>query len=70
MVKSEIVKQLHRKHPTLNRSHIETIVDIMFNTIADSLIKHEHIELRKEYGHWEGDLVIGKDPKSVIGTIV
>jgi integration host factor subunit beta len=46
LVKSEIVKQLHRKHPTLNRSHIETIVDIMFNTIADSLIKHEHIELR------------------------
>ena len=46
MVKSEIIKQLHRKHPALNRSHIEAIVDIMFNTITDSLIKHEHIELR------------------------
>ncbi len=46
MVKSEIVKQLHRKHPTLNRSHIEAIVDIMFYTIAYSLAKHKPVELR------------------------
>lgn len=30
----------------------------------------EHIENRKEIGHWEGDLVIGKGQKSAIGTIV
>lgn len=30
----------------------------------------KHIELRQEAGHWEGDLVIGKDNKSAIGTIV
>ena len=29
-----------------------------------------HIENRKEIGHWEGDLVIGKGQKSAIGTIV
>ena len=46
MVKSEIIKQLHQKHPALNLSQIETIVDIMFDTIADSLAKHKSVELR------------------------
>ena len=30
----------------------------------------KHIEDRKEIGHWEGDLVIGKRQKSAIGTLV
>jgi len=30
----------------------------------------KHIEERLEIGHWEGDLMIGKDNKSAIGTIV
>ena len=29
-----------------------------------------HINLRKESGHWEGDLMVGSNHKSVIGTIV
>ena len=46
MVKSEIIKQLHKKHSTLKRSQIETIFDIMFDTISDSLIKEKPTELR------------------------
>jgi nucleoid DNA-binding protein len=46
LVKSEIVKQLHKKHPTLNRSQIQAIVDIMFDSISDSLAKHKPVELR------------------------
>ena len=46
MVKSKIIKDLHKKHPALNRSQIEVIVDIMFETIADSLAKHKPVELR------------------------
>ena len=46
MVKSEIIKQLHKKHPVLNLHQIETIVDIMFSSIIDSLIKQKSVELR------------------------
>ena len=51
MVKSEIVKQLRKKHPALNRSQIEAIVDIMFDTITDSLAKHKSVEL-KDFGRF------------------
>ena len=46
MVKSEIIKQLSKKYPNLNLSNIQAIVDIMFKTISDSLIKHKPVELR------------------------
>jgi integration host factor subunit beta len=46
LVKSEIIKQLHKKYPNLNRSQIQIIVDIMFGTISESLVKHKPVELR------------------------
>ena len=47
MFKSEIIKQLHKKHPVLKRTQVEAIFDIMFNTISDSLIKENPVELRR-----------------------
>ena len=46
MVKSEIIKQLHKRHPDLNRFQIQSIFNIMFDTVLDSLINHKPVELR------------------------
>jgi len=46
LVKSEIIKQLFKKYPSLNLSQIKAVVNIMFDTITDSLIKHKPVELR------------------------
>mgnify|MGYP006099112557 FL=1 len=46
MVKSEIIKQLHKKHPALKRSQVEAIFDTMFNLISESLTKEKPVELR------------------------
>ena len=59
MVKSEIIKQLHRKDPTLKRFQIETIVDIVFDTIINSLEKHKPVELRN-FGRFSVKVVKAK----------
>ena len=46
MVKSEIIKQLHKKYPSLKRPQINAIFEIMFDTISGSLIKEKPFELR------------------------
>jgi len=46
LVKSDIIRHLHKKHPALNRSQIVVIVDAMFDTIKHSLIEHKPVELR------------------------
>jgi IS30 family transposase len=41
--------------------------------IKDALsieLRPEHVELRKEIGHWESDLIIGLGQKSAIATVV
>jgi len=46
LVKSEIIKLLHKKHPTLKRPQVEAIFDIIFGTISDGLAKEGSVELR------------------------
>ena len=59
MVKSEIIKKLHKKYSVLSLSQIQAIVDIVFNTIVNSLIKHKPVELR-EFGRFSIKIIKAK----------
>ena len=61
-----LVRKKTRRRPAKKRRG--TGSKIINQVSIDS--RPKHIELRQEIGHWEGDLVIGKNHKSAIGTIV
>tara|TARA_B100001093_G_C25998948_1_gene664807 strand:- start:237 stop:518 length:282 start_codon:yes stop_codon:yes gene_type:complete len=42
----ELIKKLKTNHPKLNKSQLENIIDIFFNTIENSLIEKNSVELR------------------------
>jgi integration host factor subunit beta len=42
----ELIKKLKIKHPKLNKSQLENIIDIFFNTIENSLKEKNSVELR------------------------
>ena len=46
MVKSDIIKELKKKHPNLKSSQIESILDIIFDTISKNLIINKSVEIR------------------------
>lgn len=51
-----------RKEESKNRTSIRNLISIHQ--------RPKEVEGREEPGHWEGDLIIGKDHKSAIGTLV
>jgi integration host factor subunit beta len=59
LVKSEIIKQLYKKHSTLKRSQIEAIFDIMFDTISEGLTKAMPVELR-DFGRFSTKTIKAK----------
>jgi integration host factor subunit beta len=59
LVKSEIVKQLHKKYPSLKLSQIKDIFDMMFSTIANSLADDKPIELR-DFGRFSTKIIAAK----------
>ena len=63
---NQLVRKKTRRRPPKKRRG--TGSKIINQISIDSRPKHIH--LREEVGHWEGDLVIGKNHKSAIGTIV
>ena len=46
LVKSDIIKELKKKHPNLKSSQIESILDIIFDTISKNLIINKSVEIR------------------------
>jgi transposase, IS30 family len=65
LIKLLVRKKTRRRPPKKRRRTGSKIVN---QVSIDN--RPSHIELREEIGHWEGDLMIGKDHKSAIGTIV
>jgi integration host factor subunit beta len=59
LVKSEIIKQLHKKHSALKRSQIEAIFNIVFDTISESLTKAVPVELR-DFGRFSTKTIEAK----------
>ena len=46
MSRPELIKKLKIKHPKLNKSQLENIIDIFFNTIENSLKEKNSVVLR------------------------
>jgi integration host factor subunit beta len=46
MTKSEIIKRLKDKYPQLQADEAANIVDLLFNEMADALVKKSRIEIR------------------------
>jgi len=65
LIKLLVRKKTRRRPPKKRRGTGSKIIN---QVSIDS--RPKHIELRQEVGHWEGDLIIGKNHKSAIGTIV
>lgn len=65
LIKLLVRKKTRRRPPKKRRGGGSKIIN---QVSIDS--RPKHIDLRQEVGHWEGDLVIGKNHRSAIGTIV
>ncbi len=46
MSRPELIRLLKTKHPKLNKSQIENVIDIFFNTIEKALKDKKSVELR------------------------
>ena len=69
-LKEELIGQLRQKRKTRGPRHTKAVRDIK---IVDRLSIDEgpaEVAAREIPGHWEGDLIVGKEHGSYIGTLV
>ena len=51
MSRKKLIKQLKEKNPYLNKSELETVIDVFSESISDALKKRNGFQIR-ELGRW------------------
>lgn len=69
-LKKELIANLRQARKTRGPRHTSSVRDIKISDRISIDERPQEVEDRGTPGHWEGDLIVGKDNKSAIGTLV
>lgn len=69
-LKEELIKHLRQQRKTRGSRHTKAVRDIKISDRVSIDERPPDVAGREIPGHWEGDLIIGKEHKSAIGTLV
>lgn len=69
-LKEELIKQLRQKRKTRGSRHTKAVRDIKILDRISIDERPPEVAARQIPGHWEGDLIVGKEHGSYIGTLV
>jgi len=68
-LKEELIKQLRQKRKTRGSRHTKAVRDVKISDRTTIDERPAEVLGREIPGHWEGDLIVGKENKSFIGTL-
>ena len=69
-LKDELIKHLRQKRKTRGSRYTQAVRDVKISDRTTIDERPPEVQGREIPGHWEGDLIIGKENKSAIGTLV
>ncbi|AWA31146.1 IS30 family transposase [Flavobacterium magnum] len=69
-LKEELIKQLRQQRKTRGSRHTKAVRDVKIPDRTSIDERPEEVKGRQIPGHWEGDLIVGKEHGSYIGTLV